>query len=125
MGGDDYLTKPCHPDELLARVRRLIARSRDGRISWQRAPGDASLTSRELEVLRLLAGGMRPKEIARELVISPKTVANHIQRVLGKLGAHSSAEAVAIAYREGFDGSSRSLTSDDGDVRAHLSGVSA
>jgi DNA-binding response OmpR family regulator len=125
IGGDDYLTKPCHPDELLARVRRLIARSHNGRISWQRAPADASLTGRELEVLRLLAGGRRPKEIARELVISPKTVANHIQRVLGKLGAHSSAEAVAIAYREGFDGASRSLTSDDGDVRAHLSGVSA
>jgi len=64
---------------------------------------------------------MRPKEIALELVISPKTVANHIQRVLGKLGAHSSAEAVAIAYREGFDKrSSVSLTGDDGEVRAHL-----
>jgi DNA-binding NarL/FixJ family response regulator len=132
VGGDDYLVKPCHPDELLARVRRLIMR----RVSWQRAPADASLTSRELEVLRLLTGGMRPKEIARELVISPKTVANHIQKVLVKLGAHSSAEAVAIAYREGFGNSregvnngredfgkrrSPSLTGGDEDVRAHLS----
>ena len=47
---------------------------------------------------------MRPKQIARELVISPKTVACHIQRMLGKLGVHSRAEAVAIAYREGFIG---------------------
>ena len=72
-------------------------------------------------MLRLLAGAMRPKEIARELVISPKTVANHIQRVLGKLGAHSSAEAVAIAYREGFGNSaegfdkSRTLSLTGGD----------
>jgi DNA-binding NarL/FixJ family response regulator len=100
VGGDDYLVKPCHPDELLARIRRLIFRSRNGRMSWQRAPGDVSLTSRELEVLQLLAAGMRPKEIALELVISPKTVASHIQRVLAKLGAHSRAEAVAVAYRE-------------------------
>lgn len=49
---------------------------------------------------------MRPKQIARELVISPKTVASHIQRVLAKLGVHSRAEAIAIAYREGLVGAS-------------------
>ena len=47
---------------------------------------------------------MRPKQIARELVISPKTVASHLQSMLGKLGVHSRAEAIAIAYREGFVG---------------------
>ena len=119
VGGDDYLAKPCHPDELLARVRRLLSRSSNGRISWQRAPGDTSLTSRELEVLGLLAAGMRPQEIARDLVISPKTVASHVQRVLAKLGAHSRAEAVAIAYREGFVRSEPSLAGGDDDVRAH------
>jgi DNA-binding response OmpR family regulator len=122
VGGDDYLIKPCHPDELLARVRRLISRANNGRISWQRATSDASLTSRELEVLRLLAEGIRPQTIARDLVISPKTVASHIQRVLGKLGAHSQAEAVAIAYREGFVTGPRSLTGGD-EVKAHSSGV--
>ena len=101
--------------------RAARARSAALRVSWHRAPANASLTRRELEVLRLLAGAMRPKEIARELVISPKTVANHIQRVLGKLGAHSSAEAVAIAYREGFGNSaegfdkSRTLSLTGGD----------
>jgi two-component system nitrate/nitrite response regulator NarL len=133
VGGDDYLVKPCHPDELLARVRRLISRPHNGRISWQRAPRDASLTRRELEVLRLLAEGMRPREIARELVISPKTVSNHVQRVLGKLGARSSAEAVAIAYREGFGNSregfdkrsSLSVIGGDGGVTAHVSGAPA
>jgi DNA-binding NarL/FixJ family response regulator len=63
---------------------------------------DAELTSREREVFELLANGMRPKQIARELVISPKTVASHLQSVLAKLGVHSRAEAIAIAYREGF-----------------------
>lgn len=105
LGGDDYVVKPADPDELLARTRRLISRSRRGRAaSGPRAPVDAELTSREREVLELLANGMRPKQIARELVISPKTVASHLQSVLAKLGVHSRAEAISIAYREGFVG---------------------
>jgi DNA-binding NarL/FixJ family response regulator len=103
LGGDDYVVKPADPDELLARARRLISRSRRGRAaSGPRAPVDAELTSREREVLELLANGMRPKQIARELVISPKTVASHLQSVLAKLGVHSRAEAIALAYKEGF-----------------------
>lgn len=102
VGGDDYVVKPFDPDELLARARRLISRSRRTRSSWPRPPLDAALTSRELEVLQLLAEGMAPKEIARGLVISPKTVASHIQHILAKLGVHGRAEAVAVAYREGF-----------------------
>ena len=102
IGGDDYLVKPCHPDELLARVQRPISRSSNGRITWHRPSGPVALTPRELQVLRLLAAGRRPRGIADELVISPKTVSNHIQKILAKLGAHSSAEAVAIAYREGL-----------------------
>jgi two-component system nitrate/nitrite response regulator NarL len=99
VGGDDYVVKPTYPDELLARARRLISRSRPAR---NHAPGEASLTARELEVLRLLADGLRAKQIAHELVISPKTVASHIERVLAKLGVHSRAEAIALAYREGL-----------------------
>ena len=103
VGGDDYIVKPADPDELLARSRRLISRSRRGKaVTWPRGAVDAELTGREREVLELLARGMRPKQIARELVISPKTVASHLQSVLSKLGVHSRAEAIAIAYREGF-----------------------
>jgi DNA-binding NarL/FixJ family response regulator len=48
---------------------------------------------------------MNQAEIAQRLVISPKTVATHIQRTLEKLGVHSRAQAVSVALREGlFDG---------------------
>ncbi len=57
------------------------------------------LTRRELEVLRLLAGGRSDREIAGALFISPKTVGAHITSVLGKLGVSSRAAAVAYAHR--------------------------
>jgi two-component system, NarL family, nitrate/nitrite response regulator NarL len=98
LGGDDYVTKPFDTNELLARVRRAIARSRpeSARLA---APRDFNLTNREFEVLRGLAQGQIASDIARELVISPKTVSSHIQRILAKLGVHSRAQAVAVAYQ--------------------------
>jgi DNA-binding NarL/FixJ family response regulator len=95
IGADDYLGKPFAADELLARLRRLV------RQTASLAPSLASrLTPRELEVLRLLANGLGQDEIARQLFISRKTVATHIEHVLQKLGVRTRAQAVAMAYRE-------------------------
>jgi DNA-binding NarL/FixJ family response regulator len=100
IGGDDYLVKPIDPDELTARLRRLIARSSAGAELGERHDAFAELTTRESEVLRLLAQGLNQETIARELEISPATVGTHIQRVLTKLDVHSRTQAVALAYRE-------------------------
>jgi DNA-binding CsgD family transcriptional regulator len=56
------------------------------------------LTSRELEVLRLVAAGRSNREIANELFISPKTASVHVSNILGKLGAASRSEAAAKAH---------------------------
>jgi len=58
------------------------------------------LTRRELEVLRMVATGVSTKAAADQLHVSPATVRNHVQNILGKLGAHSRLEAVAVATRQ-------------------------
>jgi DNA-binding NarL/FixJ family response regulator len=60
------------------------------------------LTPREIEVLKMLSEGLSNVAIAERLVLSLHTVRNHVQNVIGKLGAHSKLEAVATAVREGI-----------------------
>jgi DNA-binding NarL/FixJ family response regulator len=104
VGADDYIVKPFDPDELLVRARRLLEQPSATRpLRRTDTNGNsASLTKRELQVLRLLAAGSSQSAIARELVIAPKTVSTHIQRILAKLGVHNQAQAVAAAFRLGL-----------------------
>jgi HD-GYP domain-containing protein (c-di-GMP phosphodiesterase class II) len=68
----------------------------------RRREGPAGLTRREVEVLTLLAQGMLSKEIARRLVISPKTVANHIEHIYAKIGTSNRASASLFAMQHGL-----------------------
>ena len=121
IGADDYVVKPFFPGELVARIRRLLARTEAEAVA-KRANGEyvaTHLSGREREVLHLLALGRGQDAIAADLFISPKTVATHIQRILGKLGVHSRAEAIGIAYREGLVSANSAMTVQSADFVAH------
>ncbi|MEK7370652.1 MAG: LuxR C-terminal-related transcriptional regulator [candidate division NC10 bacterium] len=77
--------------ELLALVHERLSAPVDGDQAVN------PLTRRELEILRLLAGGARTKILAERLHVSPATVRNHVQNIFGKMGVHSRLEAVAYA----------------------------
>lgn len=94
-------------DELLLTVRgkgigvmaHPIGRSRCCDVH---ATGAPTLSSREREVLVHLARGMSAKQVAGELGICPKTVDNHTQRLMKKVGLHSRADVVLFAVRNGY-----------------------
>jgi DNA-binding CsgD family transcriptional regulator len=107
--------RPARPPEqaaaeLLAEVRRgrLDAAAAEavltaaGHRVRRRREGPAGLTTREVDVLRLLAQGLSNKEIARRLVISPKTVGNHVEHIYAKIDASSRAAASLFAVRHGL-----------------------
>jgi two-component system response regulator DevR len=114
-GAAGYLTKDLTGDALLRAIRGMrrgdLAMSRGhaaavvehlARSARSQAPAsdsiDGMLSSRERDVLRLLAEGMTDREIAAALAISPRTVESHVSSVLRKLGVRNRAEA-AQRYR--------------------------
>uniref|UniRef100_UPI002627FC10 response regulator transcription factor n=1 Tax=Actinomadura geliboluensis TaxID=882440 RepID=UPI002627FC10 len=82
--------RPDHP-----RNRRAISRHPSH-------PSGGPLTAREAEVMRLLARGRTNREIAEELVISPKTASVHVSHILAKLGVSTRGEAAAAARDRGL-----------------------
>lgn len=96
LGAVHFLEKPFHDQDLLDQLHDAIATTRDAARACCRAAAAAqrleALTARELDVVRVMARGLRNKEIARDLDISPKTVEIHRQRALAKLGLDSAVE---------------------------------
>ena len=84
-------------------VAQALAAAAAGRRTWDvRHPGIAVASPRELEVLGMIAAGYQTADIAEQLVLSSETMKSHVQNLLLKFGAHTRAEAVAIAVRAGF-----------------------
>lgn len=116
-GASGYLLKNAAGDDLVNAIRtvvsgkpwlqpeiaqRLMALA-GGRPAAPRSGLDSliePLTSRELEVLRLLAGAASNREIAERLNISPRTVETHLANIYGKLGVRGRTEAMLWAIRE-------------------------
>ena len=110
-GCSGYLTKDQNIDQLILAVRAahrgdaLISPEMLGRLVGRGGdltrPGH-DLTTREIEVLKLVAEGLSNAAIAKKLGIRLATVRNHVQSLISKLYAHSKLEAVATAVRAGI-----------------------
>jgi DNA-binding NarL/FixJ family response regulator len=123
-GARGYLLKDAPPDELV-RAIRIVARGESllqpvvaarvldrlsalmdeegrGSESASRRAGEPGLTAREKEVLEMLAGGARNRDIAAALSISERTVKVHVANLMGKLEANTRTEAVARAIKLGL-----------------------
>jgi DNA-binding NarL/FixJ family response regulator len=94
MSGQSLIS-PSMASKLLSEFTNLAKKADE-----KQALPTPRLTSRELEVLKLVAQGMSNREIATELYISENTVKNHVRNILEKLHLHSRMEAVVYAVRE-------------------------
>jgi len=105
-GASAYILKSMPKDELLNVVRSVHAGRRHipPEVAARLAEhlGDEDLTTRELEVLRLIRDGYRNKQIADQLAIAETTVNFHIKNLVDKLGANDRTHAVTIALRRGL-----------------------
>jgi DNA-binding NarL/FixJ family response regulator len=115
-GASGFLLKDAEPDELVAAVRRLAGGSGllDQAVTRRviaefarrhAAPSPSAavglLTSREADIVRVLAQGRSNEEIARELFIETSTVKSHLTRAMAKIGTRDRLQTVVWAYRNG------------------------
>jgi DNA-binding NarL/FixJ family response regulator len=113
-GATGYLLKSASAPELLDAVRRTAAGEAvftaglAGLVlgEYRRTAADDGaprLTARETEVLRLVAKGLTAKQVAERLVVSHRTVENHVQNTLTKLQLHNRTQLVRYALEQGLD----------------------
>ncbi|GAA4611160.1 response regulator [Saccharopolyspora hordei] len=117
-GASGYLVKSASAEELVDAVRRtaagdavftaglaglVLGEYRRMAITPDSETQAPQLTERETEVLRLVAKGMTARQIAKKLVISHRTVENHVQSTLRKLQLHNRVELARYAIEHGLD----------------------
>ena len=104
-GAAGYLLKDAPPAELYRAVRgtargeTVLAPAIAARLVRRTTGAAQALTSREVEILELLARGLANKELARRLLVSEATVKSHLAHIYGKLGVDTRAAAVAVAIQ--------------------------
>ena len=105
-GAQGYVAKGLVREELLETIRSVHAGKRrlPAAVAQKLAEhmADEPISPRELEVLSLMAGGKRNKEIAGELSIAEDTVKMHVRNILSKLQVNDRTEAVTSALRRGI-----------------------
>jgi two-component system NarL family response regulator len=105
-GAVTYLLKDTLSERMMAVIREVAAGGRPIQPEVARKLTDRmfqpGLTQREVQVLQLVARGMRNKEVAAELHISEETAQGHVKNILAKLGVHDRTEAVTVAIRRGI-----------------------
>jgi two-component system NarL family response regulator len=114
-GGHGYILKDDEPETMLRAIRAVahgesllgpsIAQKvmhHFSALTGKQTPLVDDLTYRELEVLKLIAGGLCNRDIAQELTISEKTVKNHINNIFSKLQIYDRSQAILYAIREGL-----------------------
>ena len=105
-GARGYMLKSTNPEEMVHAIRQVHAGKTlvPSEVAARLAEhlNDASLTEREIDVLRQIAVGRRNREIAEKLGISGETVKAQIKNIFGKLGATDRTHAVAVGVRRGI-----------------------
>jgi DNA-binding NarL/FixJ family response regulator len=116
VGASGFLLKDAPEDQLVAAIRvaadggsifapsvtRRLIEEFTQRTRREAPPELEELTPRELEVLRLIAGGLSNHEIAAKLVVSEHTAKTHVAHILYKLGLRDRIQAVVLAYESGL-----------------------
>lgn len=105
-GARAYVLKSMLPKDLVETIRKVHAGKKPipAEVAANLAEhySDDTLSEREIEVLRQVAGGNRNRDIAEKLFISEETVKVHIKHIMEKLGANDRTQAVAIGVRRGI-----------------------
>ena len=105
-GARGYMLKSMPPKELVEVIRQVHAGKKrvppEVAMYLAEHMSDESLTVREVDVLKHIAGGNRNRDIAEQLFISEETVKVHVKHIMEKLGASDRTEAVAIGIRRGI-----------------------